>query len=365
MNSGYADNDSGYTGQQEKKNYAQIDTIRFITISIIVWSHSLFPEWHLRVPSTLPESIIKTVVIQAGAISTVIFFIVSGILIRPKLHRYTLKKYFTERIPRIYAPWLFIVCFNFLLILFHQMSVKQFRNTESLLTLDTGYEIISGLLIYGPYWFVITYLAGMMVMVLFKRYVQNLFFGLALLCITALYSINFHFGWVDTFHTKAIFSYTFFIWLGFQIEGYWQQLLIKVRRAKWPLIITGLIITFSIAGYEGYQLYQKGVIDAFGSNRFTNIIFSLLFFFSLIKIGAIKQINSLQPRRLVYGIYLVNSIVILELSVLFNTQLNQLKDMNILNLAVLQLLYFAVVLSLTYVLVRYLAGSRLKWIIGA
>ncbi|HEY0669198.1 MAG TPA: acyltransferase [Sphingobacteriaceae bacterium] len=351
--------------QQGKSNYYQIDTIRFITISIIVWSHSLFPEWRLPSPDNVTEQIIKAIVIQAGATSTIIFFIVSGILIHSKLQNYTLKKYFNERIPRIYAPWLFIVFFNTILIMLHQLDASELASGDSSVVLSRSvYNIVNGLLIYGPYWFVVTYLVGMVLMITFKNHAGNLIFGLILFSITFFYCLNFHMGWIDTFHTKAVLAYTFFIWLGFLVHRHWTFLLKKVENTGWVTLIMGLLLLFSVACFEGYFLTKKGVNDSFASNRFTNIIFSLAFFVFLLKVGAISLINNLQPRKIVYGIYLVNSIVILELSVLFGTYLKDLSNNHILELLAYQFLFFMIVLVLTFIIVRQLANSRLRWIIG-
>jgi len=221
------------------------------------------------------------------------------------------------------------------------------------------------LLIYGPYWFVVTYFFGMMILILFKHYSANLYFGVMLMLITLFYSINFYFEWIDTQHTKAVLAYTFFIWLGFQIQRRWNDVLKLIARIKWPLLIFVLIVLFSLAAYDGYKLAKEGVNDPFASNRLINIVFSLLFFLALLKMGDIRRINKLQPRKIVYGIYLINSIIILELSFLLDTSLDALSEVSIWTLLGLQLIYFSVVLLLTWLIVNYLAGSRgLGWIIG-
>lgn len=349
-----------------RANYEQIDTIRFLTISIIVWAHSLFPEWHSRIPVNLTEEIIKVIVIQVGAISTVAFFLVSGILMSSKLQDYNLRRYFNQRIPKVYAPWVFIVGFNAILIFLHRLYLNELSLSGDYKQLiSTGYDIMRALLIYGPYWFVVTYFFGMMILILFKQYAASLYFGIFLMLITLFYSINFYYGWIDTLHTKAVFAYTFFIWLGFQLQSRWNDVLILVAGIEWPLIIFVLIILFSLAAYDGYKLAREGVNDPFASNRLVNIIFSLLFFFALLKMGEIRKINKLQPRKIVYGIYLINSIIILELTFLLRPYLDALSKVSIWTLLGLQLIYFSVVLFLTWLIVNYLAGSRrLGWIIG-
>jgi hypothetical protein len=351
----------------EKANFDQIDTIRFLTISIIVWAHSLFSAWYSRVPLELTELIVKTIVIQAGAISTIIFFIVSGILMRSKLQYYNLRTYFIERIPRIYAPWLFIVALNVVLIIIQKLPVRElWISGDYGQFLRSVYDIMSGLLIYGPYWFVVTYFAGMVILICFKQYSANIFFGLFLFVITLFYSLNFHLEWIDTLHTKAILAYTFFIWLGFQIRRYWDNILKGVAKAGWGYFITILLLLFALACYEGFTLAKLGVNDPYASNRFSNILFSLLFFLALLKMGSIKWINNnMKPRKTAYGIYLVNSIVIFEFTLLLDDHLKNLVYLNIWALLLLQLVYFSIILFLTFIIVNFLANtSRLRWVIG-
>ena len=349
-----------------KTNYSEIDTIRFITISIIVWSHSLLPPWHDQSTDELFEEIIKSFVKQLGAISTIIFFIVSGILMRSKLQECSLKSYFNERIPVVYGPWLFIVCFNVLLIMFHQLSQQDLLATRSVSTIVKSiYAIVIGLIVYGPYWFVLTYLVGMVVLIYFKQYSCNNYFGLVLFAITLFYALNFHFEWIDTLHSKAILAYTFFIWLGFQFHSHWKEILAKVKKITWPIMFIMTLVFFSIACYEGYILSLNDVRDPFASNRITNIIFSLIFFMLLLKIGPIRIINNLRPRKIVYGIYLINSIVLLELTVIFKKYIDYLYLVDIWVLIALQLVFFAVTLILTYLIVYFVINSSLRWIIGS
>ena len=349
----------------QKANYEQIDTIRFITITIIVWAHSLFSQWHVQSSGDLVEQIVRATVLQAGAISTVIFFIVSGILIHSKLQAYNLHLYINERARSIYFPWIFIVCFNAILIMLHRLPLLELWYTRDFdQFIMSIYAIMNGLLIHGPYWFVVTYFVGMVILILCKKYTESIFFGLCLGIITLFYGLNFYFGLIDTQHSKAVLGYTFFIWLGFPIHRNWNSIINFVEQLKWKFLIVGLFLLFCIASYEGLTLSQSGVNDPFASNRLSNITFSIIFFLFLLKIGAIRIINNLNPRKIVFGIYLINSIVVLELSILLNEYFHELSFLNIWSLLGLQLIYFLVILFITYIIVYSLKKSPLRWIIG-
>lgn len=348
-----------------KTNYDEIDTIRFITISIIVWTHSILPTWYLRSSEAIGDEIIKSFVIQFGAISTVIFFIVSGILMHSKLQEYNLKSYFKDRIPRVYGPWLLFIFINLVLIMVLQLSIDDLTIKNISPIVSSIYPILNSLIVYGTYWFVLTYLVGMVLLIYFKQYSSNIYFGVLLAAITAFYAINFYYGWIDTFHTKAVLGYTFFIWLGFQFQRHWKEVLLISKKMSWLLLVILMFVFFSIACYDGYILSLNEVRDPYASNRFTNIIFSIIFFFFLLKLGPIRIINNLQPRKIVYGIYLVNSIVVLGLTVLLKKHIENLNPVNTWTLLGLQFLFFAVTLMLTLVIVNYLINSPLKWMIGS
>jgi hypothetical protein len=313
----------------------------------------------------LYEQIIKATVLQAGAISTVIFFIVYGILIHSKLQAYNLHLYINERARSIYFPWIFIVCFNAILIMLHRLPLLELWYTRDFdqFILST-YAIMNGLLIHGRYWFVVTYFIGMVILILFKKYTENIFFGLCLGIITLFYGLNFHLGLVDTQHSKAVLAYTFFIWLGFPIHRNWNYIISFAQQLNWKFLIAGLFLMFCIACYEGLTLSESGVNDPFESNRLSNITFSIIFFLFLLKIGAIQIINNLNPRKIVFGIYLINSIVVLELSILLNEYFHELGHLNIWSLLGLQFIYFLVILLVTYLIVNTLKKSILQWMIG-
>lgn len=349
-----------------KVNYAQLDTIRFLTIAIIVWSHSLFPQWYSDIPRDAAGEVIKVIVIQVGAISTIIFFIVSGILMNLKIKDYTVRSYLIERVPRVYIPWIFIVIVNGILIFIHQLSTQDPPFSWDLNQLmQIGYNIILSLLIHGPYWFIYTYLIGMIVLIVFNRYSSNCTFGFILLLATLFYALNFYGGWIDTLHSKAVFSYTFFIWLGFQIQSRWDENIKKVNEISWLILIPLLLLLFSAAAYDGYRLVLREVNDPYASNRLINIAFSLVFFVALLKLGEIPVINQLKPRKIVFGIYLINSIIVLKLTYLFNNPLSALSNVSIWILLALQVIYFAIVIFLTWLIVDYLVRSqKFRWIVG-
>jgi len=348
-----------------KNNYEQIDTIRFITIAFIIWGHCLLG-WNERVTHSLTEEWVKIFVLQTGKISTIIFFIVSGFLLKPKLNQYTVVSYFKERTPKIYGPWIFFILVFMAISIVQLIPLKELWITKDIRGfIKLNYAILNGLLIYSAYWFITTYIIGMAIIIALRKHINKPWLGLVFLSLTAFYCLNLHYMWIATNHSKAVLSYTFFIWLGIQINNHYSRVTNILKKVSWPLVVLVLLGSFILASYEGYSLTIKECGDAFASNRFTNGILSILLFFALLKLGKISRINKLNPRRTVYGIYLIHNLIIFELMMVINFYFKDyLLTGNVWKILCLQIIFTSFIITVTYQIVRIIGNSRLKRIIG-
>ncbi|MDB5014074.1 MAG: hypothetical protein JWQ25_2276 [Daejeonella sp.] len=346
-------------------DYEQIDTIRFITICFIVWGHCLLG-WDERVTNSWTDEIVRSLVLQTGRISTIIFFIVSGFLLRPKINEYTVKSYFKKRIPKIYLPWFLSISFLMVisviqLLPLHDLWVS--RDLNGFIKLN--YNILNGLLLYSSYWFITTYMAGMAIIIYFRKYVEKFWFGAILLLFTIFYCINLHYLWIDPNHEKAILAYTFFIWLGVQVNVYSDVILKFIKQISWLTVILLFFSLFIVACFEGETLAGMHLKDAYASNRFTNILVSIVFFLALLKLGKLSAVNILNPRKTVYGIYLIHNILIFECYLIINTFFKEtLSTLNFWNLFAIQIAFVIFIMVLTYKIVSVIGKSRYSWAIG-
>ncbi len=355
---------AAYSSPQQR-NYEQIDTIRFITICFIIWGHTLVG-WENRPTHGTFDEVMKMIVYQTGKVSTIIFFVVSGFLLRPKLQGYTLKSYFKERSPRVYLPWVFfIILFQFISIL-HQVPLAEiWENRDLRLFVRLNYNILDGLLLYSAYWFITTYMVSMVVLVLFRKHAESWMLGAAFAAITLFYAVNLYYGWIEANHSKAILGYVLFIWVGMKVNRHFDRIQNWLARVPWAWLGGSVFVLFALACIEGYTLSTVQCVDPYASNRISNIFLSLLFFLALLKMGTVGRINRLQPRKTVYGIYLIHNILIFELSRWIGFFFAREIEQSSLWLCVLyQIAFFTVILILTYQLVRRLAESKFCWVIG-
>lgn len=346
-------------------NYEEIDTIRFILICFIVWGHCLLG-WNNRTFSSSLEEIIQITVIQIGKIGTVVFFIISGFLLNNRLERYTIKSYLKEKFPQIYGPWLFFICILSAISVLQLAPISQILSEKDLgKFLYINYQIVDGVVLYTAYWFIISYLVGMLFIIGLKKYVGSIWFIAGLLLFTIFYSVNLYFEWMESNHSKAILSYTFFIWLGLQMNRHLGVIKAKLNNISWSLILPIVLLIFIVACYEGNYLTQIASADPYSSNRASNIILSVFIFLTLLKFGRVSAINRLNPRKTVYGIYLIHNILIFEcMQVIDRYFTNQLQRLNVYSLLVIQICFAAFIVTCTYFIVIAISKSKLKRLIG-
>ena len=168
---------------------------RLISMLFIVWGHSLLGWEHMRFKS-IDYQILQAVILEAGKIGTLGFFLITGYFLGDKIQNYTVPGFIKRRFFTLLLPWcifLFLFVLAIFLETFPYNSVEQFniRDTLKLLIKLTGYSIF-----YSVYWFVPTSVISVIILIFFKKYVKTLWFGTFLAFLTLFYCINLYFGWV-------------------------------------------------------------------------------------------------------------------------------------------------------------------------
>ncbi|MES2455751.1 MAG: acyltransferase [Bacteroidota bacterium] len=294
-----------------KINFESIDTIRFISISLIVWGHCSTEMSTLHF-SNMSAVLLQSFIIQIGKLGTVIFFLIAGFLMQPKIASYTPLEFLKFRLKPTILPWLYFVVVIDLLHLYEQgllgTLITEGKLAEGfILFLKTFKDIIS----YLAYWFIVVFLISSLILIVFRKYINSIWMGVVLGIITLLYCINLYFGWISAHHTKAFLAYIFFMWAGIQVRKHYGTFTLFIHRIAWWKFLAAFLISFLLASFEGRLLAKLHCVDPYASIRLSNIINSLIVFMCLYKIGPIAVINGLKPRRHVYGIYLIHSILLL------------------------------------------------------
>jgi len=116
---------------------------------------------------------------------------------------------------------------------------------------------------------------------------------------------------------------------------------------------------------EALHLTAIGCKDAFASIRFSNIMLSLVLFVVFLKNRSLYRIKKIKPQRYVYGVYLVHTLILLEASpIVLQLVKTQTILYNIPAMVLIQCVFFAIVLLISYQLSMGIKNSRLRFLTG-
>ncbi|WP_316798856.1 acyltransferase [Pedobacter frigidisoli] len=299
------------TEKNTKKNFDFVDTIRCISMIGIVFEHASV--FYGVTYSGKMDTFIEVSVMQFFKFGTIAFFLIGGFLINHKFQEYTPGQYLKNRFKNTIKPWLFWIMI-FVLLDFVDRYVAYSKGGDDRIIVDfLGYagDRLVNTLFFTSYWFILNFLICISLLLIFKKYLYSIWFGLVLGLLTLFYSFNLYYHWILTQHSTAIFGFVFYLWLGVFMNRYYDQVMLFVKRSRWTLVILLVLATFFFADWEAAYLLKADHSDPFNTLRVSNILYSLAAFFLLLKIGNIKWLQEkLEPRKTTFGIYLIHAVVI-------------------------------------------------------
>jgi hypothetical protein len=351
----------------EKRNFDFVDTIRCISMVGIVFEHSVvFDHFHYE---SLYTSLFQASVMQFFKFATITFFLIAGFLINYKFTEYSALQYINNRLKKTIKPWAIwlhvLIALDIANVLVIYFKYKRERPLPSLMHfLMTEYFDI---VFMTSFWFILNFLICIAILLMFKKYLYKVWFGVILLAISLFYSVNLYYSWIPTMHTTALFGFIFYLWLGAYINRYYEQISKLIHRTDLFWFILFVSISFLLADFEIIHLQNSFVDDAYNTLRISNIIYSLFFFAMLLKIGSVRWINTLlEPRNTTFGIYLIHTLIILHaLKLIFGPLHIQLASLTLAEAMAYSMVRFILAYGISYVLTRILIRTRIKWIIGA
>lgn len=342
----------------------RMNVVRFMAICSVVWGHCLLGLEN-RVFNQNNFQIIQAVMLQAGRIGTIMFFIISGFLLFDKVHRFSPADYLRYRLKSVIRPW---ALFLFLLVfiqLFEKLPPQELLAGHMLPIIKMFWQLLKGAVFHAAYWFVPVSIISAVTLIALKLYMDKFWLGMMLLTFSLFYSFNLYKAWIPVNHTEAVFGYMFYLWLGMQIKRHIHK--VKYVLSKLSAIILAItsLFIFCIACTEGIWLTKLGCADAYGSLRLSNAVLSILLFLMLLKSHRLTFIDWLHPQQNTYGIYLVHSIIIMELAPIVNKLIIAHKIyLNLTEFAALQMIFFLIVLLITFGIVIIIRRTPLRTALG-
>ncbi len=288
-----------------------MDIVRLLSICSIIWGHCLY-DWEKQGFSADQLSNAQLFLLETGRMGTVCFFLLSGYFMSDKLPTWTVFTYLRARFVPIILPWVAYLSAFVVIQAWHLVSHADLQHPGRLLALCINlYKVF---IFHAAYWFVPAALLCGCLLVFLNKQLNNYWLGLVLAVCTLFYSINLHYAWVDVNHTKAVAGYALFTWLGVMLKRHEGVITPWIMKLSWLPLTVAMLAFFAIACVESRVLLHTGSHDPFASIRLSNVILSLLFFVTLLKWPYSDRFQFLKPRKYVYGLYLVHSIVISELT---------------------------------------------------
>jgi len=359
--------------KKEKANYDFIDSLRFIAIITIVIEHSYMWPKSLYF-NTLSEQWIQTLTMQIFKFGTVTFYILAGFLIGDKIKTTTSLAYLKRRFDGTFKPWLFWLSL-FLILIYADLMVIYFKGGD-FPGGDKPWAFLGDKLYYivfdTSFWFILNFLGSISILLIFRKYLYSYKLGIFLAICSFFYSINLYYEWIPSRHTTAVLGFVFYLWLGVIMHKYYDLFNVWIKKRSLVLLWTLTIITFVISCLESIYLMNSGIehagvrVDPYNTLRFTNIVYSLVTFLLLYKIGNLKFIKNLNPRSTTYGIHLIHFIIIAQILPLIFRPLNiSGEGMSSLDLVFIQYGRFLFTYLVSYLLVYIINKiDKIKWIVG-
>ncbi|WP_410221956.1 acyltransferase family protein [Pedobacter sp.] len=346
---------------QEKKNFDFVDTIRCIAMMGIVFEHSVYSGTYIFDSFSL-KHIVYISLIQLSKFGTIAFFVLAGFLLGSKFVSYSSWQYFKRRLSTVFVPWLIWSSIFITVVLIQQYIVlKDKFDLRQLLP-----EKLKMTYLYTNYWFIINFLFCIGLLLIFKRFLYKWWLGVIFLLFSLTYSVNVYFEWYTPSHTTAIFGFVFYLWLGAMLNKNWVYIEQKLKHISYPVIIILFILSFVCSVWDSMNLINLQSSDPYNTLRISNIFYSLITIFLLLKIKNFGFTKYLKPRETTFGVYLIHYILVTNLlpEIFRPFKLPQIQDMSLAGMFAYVCCRFMIVYGTTLLLIWGISKSRAKWIIG-
>ncbi len=291
-----------------KTDYPFVDLIRFISMIGIVWAHiDLFNKDESIVQKFLTDDHYMQFYIpfkQLFKFAVICFFMISGYLLGDKIQTSNSVVYFKNRFGSTVKPYL-IAFLPFLGI----MVIKAYVFNHVITDTNSFASLVKYCMFQTLFWYLPNYLICLFIILLFKPYLNSIYLGLGLLLITLVYMVlNVYTITYADQHTKAMFGFVFYLWLGAYIRH--NNLVYDIRKIPSGILIAITAALFVLSSLESYWLYLNK-LSYFHILRIFNQLYSVSMFVLLVNLCRSKiNFGPFNPRKETFGIYLYHSFFI-------------------------------------------------------
>jgi probable poly-beta-1,6-N-acetyl-D-glucosamine export protein len=354
-----------------EKSYNFTDFIRFVAMCAIIFQHSFIVDKAVLL-SDAPSVVVFFFLKVLAKIGSISFFVVSGFLLAGALKRYSSKTYLNKRVKNIIKPY--VLFFGIYLLLdslgafFGEQRITSFSEFPAFVI-----SKVLSILFFTSYWFIFNYFISVMLLLALRKYLYERWLGVLLMCCTCVYAVNVHFEWFLPHHTTAFVGFTFFLWLGANLNKIEDVFLDFIEKTSVWKFVTLALLALVVNFYETFYLLQNAATVVDSSLKFTNILYALSVFLLLCKLSKNVQFKYLNPREETYPLYLVHPIFLKVINyamlpmlpaVARIVTLDTAEDISWLMILVYQIGWFAFIYLLSLGTVKLILSSSFQWVFG-
>ena len=289
--------------------YVCADNLRFACMLAIITMHSANVLTVAAAEGSAIEAF-QFALITIAKFGTIGFFLISGFLLEKNLETLGPSSLIRRRIRKIFLPW----TLWFVLTCVTLWVSDLIRHKDGLLSGAPFYLSLWSRAAFvftrTSFWFVPNLLLSLMVLLMFRRYLQNLVFGGVLLATSLVYSLNIYTQWFDAHHTRAMFGFIFYLWLGnyagSNIDRFSDFLRFVPTWSLWLATFVSALASFG----EGRLLMHLQSVDPLNTLKVTTQVFSVLVFLCFFKYRRRMWPVSFDVPRTTFGMYLAHVIVL-------------------------------------------------------
>jgi surface polysaccharide O-acyltransferase-like enzyme len=298
---------SGAADAEAGARHLFVDNIRFWSIFSIIAVHCAF-----LVTEAGPQTqVLREVLSAAWKFGTVCFFLNSGFLLGAGLERHKPRAYFFRRVRRLFTPWLFWFCVGIFVLTAEDLLHGRARIANGAAALHLLVHEVIYCLFDTAYWFVPNMLIALSVMLLFRRYLENVRFFGVLIGINLFYAVNVYTRWIPSKHTAAILGFVLYLWLGNYAARHQDRLRRWIARYSFRTWALLTVLAGTITFGEGRLLHHLGAPDPLNVMRVSQQVFAVMVALMLFKVQTRAYPRFLDLRRHTFGVYLIHPIFVM------------------------------------------------------
>lgn|GEM_PF-353328 len=280
-----------------------VDNVRFLSMAAVVGLHTASGFYVALQPAAISDlALLECELLKFGTIG---FFLVSGFLLGDRINNCSPVTYFLRRLQNVFIPW--CVWFS----LWCCLKFVSDWTTGRVPELSLGYAIsfVGECLTLTAYWFVPNLLIALAILLVFRRFLNHLWVGALFLLASLFYGFNIYGRWIPEGHTKAVFGFVFYLWLGAWSAWHFPVIENWLKKMH-PLVLIGLsLLASGLALGESKLIATLNSSDPYNTLRISNQIYSVLVVLAIMKLKNKVWPSFVDVRSHTYGLYLTHTSV--------------------------------------------------------